>query len=70
MAETLTAHHYSMHHIRELHVSSQQKAASNFPCRPEEGVEESPITGFGKANPIIVRRFPPTIRLARLVGEG
>jgi hypothetical protein len=52
MAETLTAHHCSMHHIRELHVSSQQKAASNFPCLPEEGVEESPITGFGKANPI------------------
>jgi hypothetical protein len=52
MAETLTAHHCSMHHIRELHVSSQQKAASNFPCLPEEGVEGSPITGFGKANPI------------------
>jgi hypothetical protein len=38
--------------IRELQVPSQQKAASNFPYRPEEGVEQFPITGFGDADPI------------------
>jgi len=52
MAETLTTHQFSMQHIRELDVSSQQAAASNLPYGPKEGVEESPITGFGKADPI------------------
>jgi hypothetical protein len=52
MAETLTAHQFpcSTSENWMFPASKQQPAIS--PYGPKEGVEESPITGFGKADPI------------------